>query len=979
MLRTSSLAVPLLFLLGSSVWAQDPAAVAVQGSSTVQVFEGTAVPAGSQGIQVNVGRVDFGSATIGKTVTKTFTIKNAGAATVRLSDLIELPQGFTVLKRLGSTTLRPGQTTTFVMALNSARPGRLGGNLVIKSGNGKTRLFTCTVSGTALAAPSMRIITRSDAGFRTVGGWSPLPKGISNAGSHFAVPGKGAGLATWTFTGLEPGRYAVSATWPANARAASNAQYTVLDGTKPFRPVTLNQKQTPAGVYDAGTSWTLLGEPYQVNSGSLVVQLSDLADGYVLADAVRIERVWFPGQIITPGAREFHTVGLWAQTPGTTGAAVRAVNQTALATWTFTGIKPGQYRISATWPQGFEGAASASYTIVDGGQTIGRVQIDQQQAPHDLSDAGRRWKDLGELGTLYQVTGSSLVVRLAGPGVIADAVRIERQHGPGTAASEADIIRFLEQCTFGPTEALIAHIRDDLGGDLSAYLGEQLSGTTSGYPSLPLYTDNIDDARDPTRSCYGLTGQAHNDCNRERYTIFPLQRQFFLNALYADDQVRQRLAWALHKIVVVSARDIPRAYRYSPYLQVFDNNAFGNYFDVLYQITLNYPMGVYLNMETSTAVNPNENYAREILQLFSIGLFVLNPDGTYTTNPPTPTYDQDLITNFARLFTGWQRAPNQVDPQTGMEIFPYAQNYLDPMVPRAANQHDRNPKTLLNGFTTQPNQDAPTDLADGINNIWGHSNLGPFLGQSLIQQFTTSNPSAAYVGRVSATFDAYRNDPNQLWYVLEAIVLDPEVRSDVITIPTYGKLREPALFACNLLRAFPAINYNSPPPPSLPQDVSDGVFSVGSYTSMAQDVLRPFTVFSYFLPGYVIPGTSGLLGPEFEILSTVESIKRVNFLNQLVNPNGGAAGYGIGIDANNGRPNGTKPDLTELYNRAVADPSGGQVADYLDRLLLHSTMTSQMRTDLLTAITAVPANNPLRRAKTALYLVGSSSQYQVQR
>jgi hypothetical protein len=951
------------------------------------VFEGTNIPPGSQGIQANVGRIDFGSAAVGKTATKTFTVKNVGTTNIVLSNFIGLPEGFTLMKRLGTTQLAPGRSTTFVMALNSSKAGRLAGQLVLRSGAGQADLFRFAVTGTALAPPSMRIVTRADTGFHTIGNWSPLPAANTGVGALFAQPGKGQNQATWTISGLQPGRYVVSATWPSNPNAAADAQFTVLNGTRPFRAVTVNQRQAPADFVDAGTSWKTIGEPYLITDGTLVVRLSDQAGAPVLADAVRVERVNFAGRIIDNSDSGFSTTGPWTRTRGVgfQGDVSRAAGDQATATWTFTGLRPGQYRVSATWPAGFREAADATYTILDGTRVLARIQLNQQQARQDLSDAGTRWQDLGELGTLYPITGNTLVVRLSGIGhsrPIADALRVEHGSGPGGASSDADIVRFLEQCTFGPTDQLVAHVRDDLGGDFGQFLIEQGFYTDpSGYPSMPLFTDNIDDPAYPDRSCvnYLPSGSVlHNQCQREHYQMFSLQRQFFLNALYASDQSRQRMAWALHKILVVSGLDgtINRAYRFTPYLQVFEQNAFGNYYDVLRGITLNYDMGVYLNMATSTRTNPNENYAREILQLFSIGLTVLNPDGTPVLDNqglPIPTYNQDTITNFARLFTGWQRAPNRPE-------FPNALNYLDPMVPGPPGNHDTTSKTLLRGFVTTAGHTALQDLNDGLDNIYNDPNVAPFISRQLIQQLVTSNPSPGYIARVSSVFDIYRGDPNQLWWVLYYIVLDPEARGDVITDPTYGKLREPALFAANLLRAFPAVSYNDP------GDTSDGVLNVNvgswSFILMDQDVLRPPTVFSYFLPDNAVQGTGGLFGPEFQILSTVTAMKRMNLLNGLVNPNGAAATYGIAPTnpaTDTSRPKGTKPDLTQLVALATADPTGGQVADYLNYLMLHGTMSDQMRADLLTAVTVVPASNPLRRAKTALYLLGNSSQYQVQR
>src|SRR5262249_22431975 len=182
-----------------------------------------------------------------------------------------------------------------------------------------------------------------------------------------------------------------------------------------------------------------------------------------------------------------------------------------------------------------------------------------------------------------------------------------------------------------------------------------------------------------------------SDCLRDNYSLYPVQNRFFTNALYGPDQLRQRVAFALHEIDVVSGLTVYMPLRFVPYLQIFDQNAFGNYRDVLYKVTLNAAMGNYLNMVTSTKSYPNENYAREIMQLFSIGLNFLNPDGTPQLDDngfPIPTYTQDTVSNLTRVLTGWTYA---APPMNGVT------NYLDPLVVRTpeSSYHDQGSKTLL--------------------------------------------------------------------------------------------------------------------------------------------------------------------------------------------------------------------------------------------------------------------------------------------
>ena len=500
-----------------------------------------------------------------------------------------------------------------------------------------------------------------------------------------------------------------------------------------------------------------------------------------------------------------------------------------------------------------------------------------------------------------------------------------------------DIIRFLEQATWGPTDALIAHVRQvGIGG----YLDEQFVAPTTGYPALPLEPDEI------PLDC-------DSDCQRDKYTTYPLQRRFFTNALYGNDQLRQRVAWALHRMFVVSGWDLSQPAWMTPYLQVFDRNAFGHYRHILGEITLNPAMGDYLDMMDSTKWDPNENYAREILQLFSIGVFKLNPDGTPQVDAqglPIPTYDQSVVTAFARVFTGWTGAP---PPMNGVP------NYRDPMV-LVPDDHDTGSKKLLNGVTLPAGQTGTEDLNDALDNIFHHPNVGPFVSRYLIRSLVTSNPSPGYVARISAVFDddgiGVRGD---LKAVVRAILLDPEARGETKDDPDYGHLKEPVLFVTNILRAFDAHAAADSSP-------SDGYLDPFTW-DMSQDVFRPDSVFSYYPADYVVPGTS-LAGPEFGILNATTALARANFVQFLTFWQ---------IDPSDNGPKGTAIDLTRLEQLAAANPDA--LLSELDRLLLHGTMSPEMRASIRQAVNAIAVHQPQLAAPQALYLVATSSQYQVER
>jgi hypothetical protein len=502
-----------------------------------------------------------------------------------------------------------------------------------------------------------------------------------------------------------------------------------------------------------------------------------------------------------------------------------------------------------------------------------------------------------------------------------------------------DIVRFLEQSTWGPTSDLVEHVRQ-VGFD--AFLTEQFDAPMSSYPSLPAVLTTRDNATCPSGST----------CQRDNYTLYLLQNQFFRNGLYGQDQLRQRVAFALHQIIVVSGVDISLPFWYAPYLQILDRHAFGSYRDLLYDITLNPAMGNYLDVTGNTRTRPNENYAREVLQLFSLGTVRLNPDGTQQMDgagQPVPTYSQTDVSNFARVFTGWVRA---AAPGPGIL------NYTDSMVANEG-QHDVTTKALLDGVVLPANRTTAKDTSDAIDNIANDPNIGPYISKALIQHLVTSNPSPAYVARVTAVFDNGGGGRGDLRAVVRAILLDAEARGDAKADPSYGRLRHPAQLLLNLGRAFNARSRDL-------AAESDGVLN-GQAVSMGMDLFRPPSVFSYFSPFNGVPGGGGLRGPEFGLLSTATALTRANVINTLVFS---------GVNAGTNSPNGTALDFSALQALA-SNPTA--LVDSLNVLLLHGTMSSAMRGSIVGAVNAVTATNTLKRARTAVYLVATSSQYQVER
>ncbi|MCA3039458.1 MAG: DUF1800 family protein, partial [Rhodocyclaceae bacterium] len=348
---------------------------------------------------------------------------------------------------------------------------------------------------------------------------------------------------------------------------------------------------------------------------------------------------------------------------------------------------------------------------------------------------------------------------------------------PGVSmVADADAYRLLKQASFGATEAAMNEVKQ-MG--VTAWVDNQLNmAVLSKMPALEFYPTQA-----PTTCTNdGVANSAATLCARDNYSMFQLQLKFSQNALKQADQLRQRVAFALSQILVTSGADgsiMP--YGMAKYQQMFLDGAFGNYKDLLTAVTLSPVMGDYLNMANSNkpdvarGISANENFAREIMQLFSIGLYELNPDGTTKKDAQgnlIPTYSQATVENLARVFTGWTY------PSFG-GVAPTRNNgaYFEyPMMPVESN-HDTGSKTLINGFVIPAGQTARQDLTMALDHLFSHPNVAPFISKQLIQKLVSGDPSPAYVGRVSAVFNnngaGVRGD---LKAVVRAILLDPEAR-----------------------------------------------------------------------------------------------------------------------------------------------------------------------------------------------------------
>ena len=492
------------------------------------------------------------------------------------------------------------------------------------------------------------------------------------------------------------------------------------------------------------------------------------------------------------------------------------------------------------------------------------------------------------------------------------------QSTPAPSPTERAAVRFLEQSTFGPTPDLVKHVQ---AVGFEAFLDEQFALAASPYP------DPVPDA----------AGKTH---------WLPTQQHFFVNAVSGPDQVRQRMAWALLQIWVVSGVKLNRPEQMLPYVRMMQRDAFAPFRSLMQDVTLSPAMGHYLDMvnnnRPTSGKRANENYAREVLQLFTIGLARLNLDGSTTLETdgqPIPTYDQEVIEELARVLTGWTYAP-----QPGATSkWTNPPNWDAPMVAFEAH-HDALQKNLFNGVVIAGGQSAATDLDQALDAIYHHPNVAPFISRNLIQHFVTSEPSAQYVQDVATTF---LNTNGDLRQVLRAILLHPEARAgdDAPTPVSFdGHLREPVLFITGLARALGAT-------------VGENNGLAGWASTLSQPVFFPPTVFSFYAPSYTIP-KSTINAPEFQLESGAFAMARADFVNCLVY--GKITGVTVNLD----------PFI------AVAATPDALLHD-INALLLHGSMDTQMHDVLLTAMSAQP--NAKSTAETALYLTLSSQQYQVTR
>ncbi|MBM3793994.1 MAG: DUF1800 domain-containing protein [Acidobacteria bacterium] len=381
-------------------------------------------------------------------------------------------------------------------------------------------------------------------------------------------------------------------------------------------------------------------------------------------------------------------------------------------------------------------------------------------------------------------------------------------------------------------------------------------------------------------------------------------------AITKPEQLRLKMVWVLSQILVVSGVEISRADEMVPYQRLLYNNAFDNYATILRNVTLNAAMGEYFDNvnngkgDPARGSVPNESFAREAMQLFTIGVHRLQINGAPVMNSsgmPDPTYNQDIVIALSRALTGW----TFTDGRAGAPVEWQPENYSGPMEP-VERYHDTGEKILMDGFRIPLGQTATQHLNMALDHLFRHPNVGPFIGRLLMQHFVTSNPSGAYIQRVAEAFNNSGGVRGDMRAVLRQVLTDPEATGTPSV--DFGRMREPfALMAAQIRPLRPV--------------VSDYPFTTDLSADIGQRIFYSPSVFNYCSPNYRPAGVP-LYGPEFQLFNTATALQRINFVGDLTM--GGFSGsaqldYGPFVDA------AADPALlTELADRAFFGNTASQ-------------------------------------------------------
>ena len=529
--------------------------------------------------------------------------------------------------------------------------------------------------------------------------------------------------------------------------------------------------------------------------------------------------------------------------------------------------------------------------------------------------------------------------------------------GQAVTFTRQEASRFLGRATFGPNMAAIDALA---ASDSDAWFKAQFSKPQTLHRK---YIDNL------------LANQA---AGGQKVGFTGVYETFWQQGVRGDDQLRQRMAFALSEIFVISMQNEsvrPQVRGVASYYDMLGQRAFGNFRDLLEGVALHPTMGLYLshlrNQKESATRTPDENFAREVMQLFTIGLYQLNPDGSLKLSggKPIDTYTRDDVAGLARVFTGWGWAGPDQSSTRFYGGTPDPDRDWQPMQNYAA-YHSSSEKRFL-GKTISGATSGQADAKLALDTLFNHPNAGPFFGRQLIQRLVSSNPSPAYVGRVAAAFanngSGVRGD---MQAVIRAVLLDPEALAPAGTALRTGKLREPLQRLGNWMRAFDA-------------RPASGRYTIyyldDPLSGLGQSPLNPSSVFSFFRPAYMPPNSAlasaGLVAPELQITAEPSVTGYLNFMQEAIN---------TGV--------GESREVKADYTRELALAADtGALLDRIDLLLMHGSMPARLRGQITTAVNgiAIPAATAsnaaqvatakANRVKLAIFLTMASPAYLVQK
>ena len=545
------------------------------------------------------------------------------------------------------------------------------------------------------------------------------------------------------------------------------------------------------------------------------------------------------------------------------------------------------------------------------------------------------------------------------------ATGIKTINGQGLIGKQIEASRFLSQASFGADMDLINEVAD-LG--IENWIDQQLN-TSPTY-----YTDTLDNIYHKSFDIYVANGGDSADYPIRANHVH-MDYAWWQNNMLAKDVLRQRLAYSLSQICVISLEGTLGSYSagVASYYDIMVRNSFGNYKDLLLEVSLHPAMGNYLshlnNPKTDTVNNiyPDENYAREIMQLFSIGLYKLNLDGSYEldgNNNRIPTYTNEDIKEFAKVFTGLGIGARLDTNNTYFGLGIYIADLTVPMQ-MYESWHEQGVKNLLDGYVVPAGQTGMEDINDAVDHLFNHPNVGPFLAKRLIQRLVKSNPTPSYISAVASAFNnngaGVRGD---MQAVVKAILLHPEARScSWSTDPDQGKLREPILKYTDFVKSTgifsPLNNYWN--------------YSYWFKQNTAQHPLRSQTVFNFYGPDYTPNGPisdNNLVAPEFELYDTRTSIGFANQVyywveSEIMLRTAGYEDYTI-----------SAPNLG-IYSEMAK--SSDAILDYLDVVMTHGQLTDRTRRIIKETLdqNSLSLTQLSYRVRLATYLILISPDYNI--